>query len=171
MLPNKWEPDPILLQQGSDLGWIILSVLSLSTALGGKLFSHSVLQFYCLPSDDNFANPFWKSSQDMSTRSLISTLNRAFSPTCEQHAEVYTCPFSSIITKVHLKSLRLIYFRPAITGKIGSWVWYSEHIWKEDELSLSSNRDLPFLLHQGAGMSPTVSLTHSKLNSSPRCSP
>lgn len=73
-----------------------------------------------------------------------------------------------IITKRHCRPLSLTYFRPAIIGKMGSWVWYNK---RTDEISLSSSRDLPFLLHPGAGKSPTVTLTETRLNSSPHCSP
>lgn len=169
MLPNKWEPDLILSQQGSDLGWIILSALSpaSSTTLGGKLFSHSMLQFHGLPNDDSFANLLWTSSPPYLYKAAHFNMKESLLP----QLQAACCGLGGIVTKGHCRPLRLTYFRPAIRGKMGSWVRYNERIWNDEEISLSSSRDMPFLLHPGAGMSPTVTLTQTKLNSSPHCSP
>lgn len=173
MLPTKWETDLILLHQGSDLGWITLQlchrpcllhwVANYSTAL--------CFSFIVCPTMIVLPTSFEQAPHGIFTRRLIPTCSKAFCPICKWHAEGYACRLGGIITKGHCRPLKLTYFRCASIGETGCWVQYKEYIWNNYDIFRSSSRDLLFLLHPGAGMSPMVTLTQTKLNSSPHCSP
>lgn len=164
VLPNKYKPDPILLQQGSDLGWIILSALSpfSSTTLGGKLYNHSVLQFHGLPDNDSFASLLWTRSPWYLYEKAHFSMKQRLLP----HLQVAHWGLCMPVGWHHYKGA---YFWPAVLGKMSTWVWYNERIWNNNEISLSRRGDLSFLLHPGGQMSPMVTLTQTKLNSSPHC--